>query len=366
MKPYKFGRHGGGKWRKISLFLIIIGLVALTAGYFGLKSLYERNLLPVNPAATEDIVYTLESGTSVSQIADQLDGMKLIRSDRAFEQYVRSNDLTASLQAGTYRLRQSMSVTEIADILASGRIAADLFTILPGKRLDQIRASFLAEGFSQAEMDAVLQPDLYVSHPALAGKPAGASLEGYLFPDSYNYTKGQTAAQTIVRQALDRFAVELTEELKAGLAAQGLSVYQALTLASIVEEEAGYPADKPTIAQVFLTRLEIGMSLGSDVTSIYGAVIDGVDLPEDYATAAGVAIAHDSPYNTRMHAGLPPGPISNAGTNSLKAVADPSDTDYLFFVAGDPNSDGTPGKTYFSRTEAEHNEAVRKYCQVLC
>jgi len=108
------------------------------------------------------------------------------------------------------------------------------------------------------------------------------------------------------------------------------------------------------------------MQLGSDVTAIYGAITEGVDLPADPAAAASRAIAYDSPYNTRKYNGLPPGPISNVGVLSLEAIANPAATDYLYFVAGDPDAEGRPGKTYFARTIEEHEANVATHCKKLC
>src|SRR5690606_8184574 len=127
-----------------------------------------------------------------------------------------------------------------------------------------------------------LNPARYTGHPALEGKPAGASLEGYLYPDSYHFVLGQTTVAQIVGLALDEMAGALSTELRAGLAARGFDVHEALTLASIVEEEAGSREDKPAVAQVFLNRLERGMRLESDPTAVYGAVLAGVDLSGSY------------------------------------------------------------------------------------
>lgn len=353
MKPYKFGKDRPRRMRKLGLFFIIACLIAAAAGFMGLRYLYEQNLEAVDPAATTDIVYTLEQGTSLPEIGSQLEDRQLIRSRRAFTQYVRGNGQAAELKAGTYRLRQSMDVPEIVSVLTDGRVAHDLLTILPGRRLDQIKTRLMDYGFTEVEIDAAFEPGQYAGHPALEGKPAGASLEGYLYPDSYHFVEGQTSVAQIVRLALDEMAKALTPDLRARFTAAGLSVYEGLTLASIVEKEAGSREDKPAVAQVFLNRLARGMRLESDPTAVYGAVMDGAALPEQYAINA--AIAYDSSYNTYKIDGLMPGPISNVNADSLNAVVNPAGGDYLFFVAG---ADCT---TRFSRSIAEHEALISRH-----
>jgi UPF0755 protein len=292
---------------------------------------------------------TIETGATVQEVALSLEEKNLIRASWAFEWYIRSNNLRDKLQAGTYELNQSQSVEEIVDVVVNGKVAKDLFTILPGQRLDQIRQAFVKVGYTEAEVDAALDPAQYANHPALVDKPAGANLEGYLYPDSFQKI-ATTKPSTIVGQSLDLMQQRLTQEVRAGFVRHGLTVHQGVIMASIVEQEVGKQADRPIVAQVFLKRYKIGMSLGSDVTAFYGAIIND-KTP---------SVAYDSPYNTRLHNGLPKGPISNVSTSSLRAVAFPANTDYLFFVAGD---DGT---THFSNTQAEHEALAKQYCTKLC
>jgi UPF0755 protein len=142
----------------------------------------------------------------------------------------------------------------------------------------------------------------------------------------------------------------LTPELRTGIVRQGLTVHEGVILASIIEQEVGKQSDRATVAQVFLKRRQMDMPLGSDVTAFYGAIKDG-KTP---------SLTYDSPYNTLIHKGLPPGPISNVSDSSLQAVANPSPTDYLYFVAGDD------GITYFSHTLQEHEALTQAHCKKLC
>lgn len=347
MTPHYNSRRGSA-WKKIAIIATSIIAIGLVGGMVLVRQSYSANTRPVAETGDQQL-FTIESGATAREVATDLKAAGLIRADWAFEWYVRSHNLRDKLQAGSYYLRPTQSVGEIAGILTDGKVATDLVTILPSKRLDQISNSLVKAGFSLSEVQAALEPSQYKNHPALVDKPATATLEGYLYPDSYQKT-ANTNPSTIVRQSLDEMQKHLTPDIRAAFVKQGLTVHQGVTLASIVEKEVSHADDRPTVAQVFLTRLRDGILLGSDVTAFYGAIMADQEP----------SVTFDSPYNTRLHAGLPPGPISNVSESSLRAVAFPSKTDYVYFVAGD---DGT---THFTRTLEEHNAATRKYCIKLC
>jgi UPF0755 protein len=331
-------------WPMVAIVVVVIFLV----GVLGLRSWYTVNLRPVSSSTTSQY-FTIESGSGVHQIATNLEKAHLIRSSKAFETYVRSNELYSKLQYGTYSLSQSMSVQQIVKDMVDGDVAKNLLTILPDKRLDQIKKTFIKSGYSQAEVDQAFDPTNYSGHPALTSLPPGASLEGYLYPDSFQKVS-DTPAQTIVRESLDEMQEHLGSQVVAGFGNQGLNTFQAITLASIIQQETDDPSAQPTVAQVFLTRLKQGMRLQSNVTANYAADTAG--------KARTVSI--NSPYNTYLHEGLPPGPIGNVTASALAAVARPSTTDYLFFIAGD---DGT---MHFSHTADEHQAAIQQYCKKKC
>jgi UPF0755 protein len=292
---------------------------------------------------------TIPSGSSVKTIAKILKDSDLIRSSVAFEQYIRNNGLTSSLQAGTYALQPSQSVQEIVAVITEGKIKTDLVTILPASRIDQVRKTLINNGFTESEADDALDPDNYKNHPALVDKPVGAGLEGYLYPDSFQ-KNSETTAKDIIRLSLDEMSQKLTAELRAKIERQGLTVYEGITLASIVEQEVSSQNDRTQAAQVFLKRLRTGMVLGSDVTVFYGAIAAGKEP----------SLQYDSLYNTHIHAGLTPTPISNVSESSLNAVANPASTDWLYFVSGDD------GITYFSKTLEEHESLTALHCKKLC
>lgn len=335
-------------WPRRLLYTAAALIVVLIVGVIVVRHIYDANLRPVSSSTTQKVV-TVPTDASVSDIASELKREGLIRQVWAFERYVKNTSLGTKLQAGTYKFSPSQSAPEIAHQIADGKVAVDLVTILPGARLAQIREMFVKAKFEPAAVDAALEPGQYAGSPALADKPAEASLEGFLYPDSYQ-KDATTDPRLIVKQSLAEMANHLTPSLRAAYAKQGLSVYQAVTLASIVEQEVAKSSDRAQAAQVFLKRLHVDMLLGSDVTAYYGSLAAGLRP----------SLTYDSPYNTLIHKGLPPGPISNASESSLNAVAHPANTDWLYFVAGDD------GNTYFSKTLEEHDALTKQYCHKLC
>lgn len=344
MEEVKEPGKGSGSW----MIGVAIVLVLLITSIVGVRAWYNHNLSPVSSSATT-AYFTVSSGSSVHQIATDLSNSRLVRSQQAFETYVISNGFLNKLQAGTYSLSPSMSVKTIVHKMVSGDVAKNLLTILPGKRLDQIKQAFQKSGYSPIEVDAAFDAKNYANHPALAGLPQGASLEGYLYPDSFQ-KQSDTPATVIIRESLDEMQKRLTDGVKKGFAVHGLSIHQGITLASIIVREADKAADQQTVAQVLLTRLSRNMALQSDVTAFYASDIAGT--PHD--------LAIDSPYNTYLHTGLPPGPISSVTKDALWAAGHPTNTDYLFYLAGDD------GKVHFSHTQEEHQMAIEKYCKKAC
>lgn len=331
---------------------LAVMVVLAVGGVVFARHVYNDNLKPV-AANQSTMTVTIPSGYSLPQISKLLKDKKLIRSEWAFKQYVRNNQADDDIKAGTYELSPSYTAPQIVSIITEGKIKTNLLTILPGKRLDQIRSAFISNGYSAADVDKALNPALYAGHAALVDKPSGASLEGYLYPDSFQKTS-QTTPEEIIRQSLDQTQQKLTPDVRSSLAAQGLSVYQGMILASIIEKEipSSQPEARREAAQVFISRYKSGMQLGSDVTACYGAIVAGAMKDgqncDDF-------VLYDSAYNTHLHTGLPPSPISNVSASSLNAVANPTATNYLYFVAG------RDCQTRFSSTLEEHNALIQQY-----
>ncbi len=342
------------RWFKPLLIAIIAVLVIGGGVIFGARQYYHQNLKPVS--TTEQIVvFTIPTGAALPEIAESLKDENLIRNKQVFQQYVRNNGADDDIKAGTYELSPSYSVQDIVEIITEGKIASNLITIPPGVRIDEIRELFLNKGYTASEVDAALDPASYPDHPALVAKPAEATLEGYLYPESFQRTS-ETKVKDIIELSLDEMSKRLTPEVQQAFAAQGLSTHNAIVLASIVEKEVSDANDRRQVAQVFIKRLNMPMRLESDATAKYGAVLAGIDEALTYSET----LSYISPYNTYTNDGLPPGPISNVTETALQAVANPSNTDWLYFVSGD---DGT---TYFSSTLEKHQELTRQYCLELC
>lgn len=320
------------RWPKRVVFVLLFGLLLIIAATAAVRYVYYDRLKPVS-SSQEIKLFTVEDGATVEQIGANLEKQGLISSAWAFRLYVSSNEVRSALQAGEYELQPKMSVDEIVAVLTHGKVATNLVTIIPGKRIDQIRERLLQDGFKAEDVDAALSSATYAGNPALVDKPDAASLEGYIYPDSYQKTSRSTAQEVITASLLQTRDM-LTPDVRADFAKQGLSTYQALILASIVEREVPHAQDRPQVAQIFIKRLKEGMKLQSDATKYY--------------------------FNSYDNVGLPPTPISNFTSDSLKAVANPSNTDWLYFVSGD---DGT---THFSRTYEEHQSKIDQYCQNTC
>lgn len=331
------------------LLTILAGLLAVSLVVTGISWYSYQNGLKPAGGSSQAVSITINNGATPKSIATKLKDAKLIKSAWAFEYYARWHHASQYLQAGTYEFAATQSVQTIIAQLTHGKVATSLVTILPGQRLDKIRQSLIDQGFSPASVDAALEPTQYENDAMFSGKPVGSSLEGYLYPDSFQRT-AEIDPASIIKQSLAEFHKHLTTDIKASFANEGLTTYQGVILASIVEQEAVKQSDRSQAAQVFLKRLQQGMALGSDVTAFYGSTLAG----------AGKDVTYDTPYNTRIHTGLPPTPISNVSDSSLEAVARPATTDWLYFVAGD---DGT---VYFSKTLQEHEALTAKYCHIEC
>ena len=309
---------------------------------------YKANLSAVS-ADTEVKNIVIKSGMGPKTIAKLLESEGIIKSANAFETYVRGKQIATKLKAGTYELSPSMSVEQIVEVLVSGKEASTLFTIGPGKRLDQIESRLLKAGYTQKDIDDAMDPTQYKDIGILSELPDGKTLEGFLFPETFSVTPS-SLPKDIIRQSLLQLDKIITPNLRALFLNQKLSVFEAITIASVVEREVPRADDRKIVAQIFIKRLAEGIPLGADATYVYAAaVFGGEPFP-----------GLDSPYNTRLYAGLPPGPISNVSKTALEAVALPASTDYLFFVSGDD------GVNHYTRTTLEHEQAVKQYCKITC
>lgn len=322
--------------RRVGLLVLAIAVIGAFISYLG----YEADLQPVSSSG-KSVDFEITSGERVPTIADKLKAAGLIRNRNSFITYVSLHGLRLQVKAGSFSLAPTDSVAKIAAIITNGT-SSNRLVIPEGTQLTGIEALAAEHGISKADFQAAVRAPH--TQAFLASRPPGVDLEGYLFPDSYAIDSTTTAA-SLVNQMLDDFGRRVGPEYTQAFAAEGLTLNQGVTLASIVEREVNKPADRPIVAQIFLKRFHMGMPLGSDVTTQYASELAGVPFNLNL----------NSPYNTRLNAGIPPGPICSPGLSSLDAVAHPSATDYLYFVAG---SDGV---TYYATTLAQHNMNVAQH-----
>jgi UPF0755 protein len=312
------------------------------------------NTHSVEPAGDDDtpVRFVVESGETGLGVAERLLEQGLIGDPRLFRYYLIENGLT--VEAGEYILNQTMTAFEIADALQFGRADEATITIPEGRRMEEI-ANIAAEiGIDPVEFLSLTASTQQQSQLTLAGdygflseRPPSATLEGYLFPDTYQLPKEATAAD-LVDRLLSTFDSRVTVEDRARLAEQGMTLHDAVILASIVEREAVLPEERPVIASVYRNRIELGMKLDADPTVQYA-----LGGPDDWwpEITADDYVSVESPWNTYLNPGLPPGPIANPGIDSIRAVLASSDTPYLFFMRDCQADDGSH---LFAVTQQEH------------
>ncbi len=291
--------------------------------------------------------FSIQPGESVNSIAYNLEAMGFIRDAEAFRAYLIYAGLDTSIQAGEYKLSAAMSAIEIARELQDATSEEVTFVVLPGWRKEEIAASLSTSGLSIGPgdfFDAVNDPPRGFDFLSGAG-----SAEGFLFPDSYIFHRQITAGE-LVNELVRHFALRLSRDLQLAFENQGLTVYRAVTLASIVEREAIRKEEAPLIASVYLNRLNIGMKLEADPTVQYALGYNAIQGTWWTNPLSASDLKFDSPFNTYVYAGLPPAPISNPGLEALNAVAFPAETPYYFFRA---RCDGS-GYHNFAETFEEH------------
>ena len=288
-------------------------------------------------------IIMVQEGMSLRETADRLEENEIITNKTLFMLWARLMGYSRKIKAGEYRLSSSMAPIRIMEVLTRGIIITHPVTIPEGFSIKQI-ASLLeekkladAQEFLSVVYDEVIIKRYGISSP---------SLEGYLYPDTYQFGKG-LSANSIVDAMIKRFKAVI-EPLKARIDESGMSMEEVLTLASIVEKETGNADERPLIASVFLNRLKKGMRLESDPTVIYGINNFSGNIKKKH-------LSEHTIYNTYVFKGLPAGPIANPGLESIRAVLFPAETDFLYFVS---KNDGTH---HFSKTLREHNRAVLMY-----
>ena len=320
------------------ILLIPLLLTALAGGLLVVRFL----VTPLTPPPGTTLL--IQRGESFASIARRLALSGVVAGGRPLRLLARCRGDAGRVQAGEYAFSDPATPGAVLDRLVAGDVVTTTVTFPEGWTLREIAARLDEKGLADRSEILRLAGDAEFLHTL--DIPA-ASLEGYLFPETYRLAAG-TSPQRILTMMVDQFRRRLTPEMVSAAKEQGLDVHQLVTLASIIQKEAGSETEMPLIAAVFRNRLRRHMPLQADPTVIYGiADFDGNLTRAD--------LEKKTPYNTYRIAGLPPGPIASPGATALEAAAHPAAVAYLYFVArGD-------GSHVFSATLAEHNRAVRRF-----
>jgi UPF0755 protein len=323
---------------RISFLLLLLLMASMTL-------VWQRVALLLSPLSTESKqqIITIPFGTSPMEIGRILEEKKIIRSAAAFRYLVKYNGVGKELRAGEHLLSAGMRASEVVDSLVKGRMKMYRLTVPEGMTMVETARLIEEKKLAQASrIIALFQDEAFMK---TLGITAG-TLEGYLFPETYYFVAG-TRAEDIVKAMVGRFfKVWASCEKLAG--ESGMTRHEIVILASIIEKETGTRSERPLISAVFLNRLKRKMPLQSDPTVIYGLQDFDGNITRSHLETY-------TPYNTYQFTGLPPGPIANPGEASLKAVLEPAEVNYLYFVS---KNDGTH---HFSRSLTEHNQAVNRY-----
>jgi UPF0755 protein len=327
------------------LFVALVILVAVAAGLlFWFRAELRR---PYKGYAEAEVVVEIPPGAAVVAIGDRLVGAGVVRNQILFRWAVRASGTGRRLQAGEYRFTSAMTPAGVVDKLARGDVYLVPITFPEGLTVQEMAALYEGRGLGAAAdfVTAARAPA-----PIAALDPSAADLEGYLFPDTYAMPRRARAPELVARM-VQQFERAFGPGLRAQAEARGLTIREAVTLASLVEKETGHPEERPLVSAVYHNRLKRKMGLQCDPTVIYALQRAGRftgNLTRD-------DLQLDSPYNTYRYAGLPPGPIAAPGLASLEAAVAPAPVDYLYFVS---RNDGSHA---FASTLAEHNRNVQQY-----
>ena len=353
-------------WRVIRPVMIGVTVAVIVIGIcFTLwNRAYDEFLGPVDREDASEVLFEIERGQSLTRIASNLETAGLIRSKSVFKYYCDFAGMGQKLQTGQYSLNRGMSMTEIADQLTTGdgNPLVRNITLIPGENIEEFAARLVKNGvlddktkFLELCRTGTAFRDYYYVEDVLNGGTASRRkyvLEGYLAPDTYEVYVS-ASEEDILRKLLSQTEAVFPAEMQERAEGMGLTMDQTLTLASLIEKEAG-AGDFARVSAVFHNRLKAGMKLQSDVTVHYVTGVRKMALEGNDLTA-------DSPYNTYVNSGLPVGPICSPSAAAIHAALYPDETyvaeNYLYFCAKNPES----GELYFSRTLAEHEQAVAIY-----
>jgi len=324
------------------LFLLIVVLVA------GFVAWYFHAISAMDSDSVDRKKVSIQSGWSTMQIANYLDDEGMIRSPLAFRLFVRSKKMDGKLQAGMYLLQKSLSVSEIADALRSGKAEELIVTIPEGytvQDIDTLLSSMdlMEEGEivrCASECDFSTYDFLPKTTEGLAER--GGKLEGFLYPDTYYVQSEGFVAKFFLERMLNAFRNTVITEHATEIEASGRSLHELITMGSLIEEETRTTTERQIVSDILWKRYDNGMGLGVDATVRY--ILNKPTQDITYGD-----LNTNSPYNTRKFRGLPPGPIANAGLPSILAAMTPKGSPYWYYLHD------TKGQIHYAKTNEEHN-----------
>ncbi|MFY4774831.1 endolytic transglycosylase MltG [Metabacillus sp. RGM 3146] len=345
--------------RKIVFRVLLAAVILLVLAAGAIYVYIQQGLKPVDSANDKPVKVSIPIGSSVGNIAHKFKEAGLIRDEKIFKYYVKFKN-ASGFRAGEYILNKSMTMDDMITLLESGKASQNFafqITVPEGQQLSQI-AKLIAKNTNYNEQTVMkkLQDKTFINqlrkkYPEtlkkdIDNKKIKYPLEGYLYPATYPFDKKDTSLEKIIETMIEP-TDEVVRQYSSQISQKKLTVHQFLTMASLIEEEATQKVDRGKISSVFYNRLEKKMPLQTDPTVLYalGAHKSKVFLKD---------LKVKSPYNTYTNKGLPPGPISNAGTTSLDAAINPEKTDYLYFLAA------KDGKVIFTKTLKDHNKVKEK------
>lgn len=331
-------------WKRWALVAAVV-LTLFMGGGMLLFGASNGNQAP-SLTADQTVFISVKPGMGADEIADTLVRHGILSSKWPFLLKVKTSGAASSFQSGMYAMHPDMPVEDIIAQLVAGDTTVVKFTIPEGFGVKEIAERLWKEGLVDKK-DFLEKAKQYAPYDYIARSPdIRYACEGFLFPDTYEIHEEATS-ESILKMMAEDFDHRLTPEMRERAKEMNLSIFELVTLASLVEKEAMYEEDRPIIAQVFFKRLEIGMPLQSDTTLQYL-----MDAPKEDVSIQDTKI--ESPYNTYQNMGLPPGPIANPGIASIQAVLYPADTDYLYFVAD------RKGHNHYSTNYADHQAIVEQ------
>lgn len=327
----------------IAWFLIFVLLVAFI--FYGLYQIY----LP--PSQGQAQVVQIEKGQGVEEIASHLEGQKLIRSSFWLKTYAWLANKQDKFQAGQYLIDSSLNIAQIVEMITQGKVIANevWITIPEGFTFKQMKARLIESGLAQAQLlDNKKIDDFKLQYEFLADAPGKVDLQGFFFPDTYKFEK-EVSEKEILTKMLDNFDAKLTGQMRQDIKKQNRTIFEVITLASLLEKEVKTKFDRQIVAGIFLKRIKDGYPLESDASLSYV-----FDDKKDRHSIDETKV--DSSYNTYLYKGLPPTPINNPGIVAIEAAIYPQDSPYYFFLTK-PET----GEAVFSKNFQEHNVNKAKY-----